>query len=536
MILAYLVLVLVLGGVAAWVLSRWHAEAARWIALATVAVHLAIVVWICLQAGTNSSGEGNGKWLVELHRSWIPQLGVGFDLALDGLSLLLLLLTDVMGITAIAASWTAINERVGFFYFNVLWLLAAMTGVFLAVDLFLFYVSWELMLVPLYFLILVWGHEERRVYAAIKFFIYTQFGGLLMLLAILGLYVLHGRQTGINTFSYDELLGTELPSLAAMWLMLGFAIAFAVKLPVVPFHTWLPDAHAEAPTAGSVLLAGLVLKAGAYGFIRFVWPLFPLAAIAVAPWAMLLGTVSIIYGAVVAFGQTDLKRMVANTSVSHMGFVLLGIFAGNQLGMQGAVVVILAHGLSTGGLFFLAGSLYERLQTRDLTQMGGLWSKMPRMGTAWLIFVLASLGLPGLGNFVGEFLVLLGAFQTNVPIAVLASLGFVVSTAYSLRMMQQVFHGPMTELESRTALPDLSRRESAVMVLLIVLIIWLGVFPQRVLNTSRMTIDGVLKQIPKVPVVLFEADGLPVNHNRQVSITKTAAQPPRTRESNDDAR
>ena len=271
------------------------------------------------------------------------------------------------------------------------------------------------MLVPLYFLTLIWGHKERRIYAAIKFFIYTQVGGLLMLVAILGLYVLHGRQTGVNTFLYDELLGTELSGSAAMWLMLGFVAAFAVKLPVVPLHTWLPDAHTEAPTAGSILLAGLVLKAGAYGFIRFVWPLFPSAALQLAPWAMLLGAVSILYGAVSAFGQTDLKRMVAYTSVSHMGFVLLGVFAGNQLGLQGAVVVILAHGLSTGGLFFLSGSLYERLQTRDLTQMGGLWSQMPRMGTAWLICVLASLGLPGLGNFVGEFFVLLGTFCTMSP-------------------------------------------------------------------------------------------------------------------------
>ncbi len=522
MILAWLILVLILGGLAAWFGSRWHGDAARWIALAALAVHFLLIVCICLQAENGSSDAGDPQWLVVLHRQWIPQLGIGFDLALDGLSLLLLLLTDVLGIAAIVASWKSATERVGFFHFNLLWLLAAMTGVFLAVDLFLFYVFWELMLVPLYFLILIWGHEGR-VHAAIKFFIYTQVGGLLMLLAILGLYVLHGRQTGVHSFLYDELLGTDLSGVAAIWLMLGFVAAFAIKLPVVPFHTWLPDAHTEAPTAGSVLLAGLVLKAGAYGFIRFVWPLFPTAAAEIAPWAMLLGTVSILYGAVVAFGQTDLKRLVAYTSVSHMGFVLLGVFTGNQLGLQGAVVVILAHGLSTGALFVLAGSLYERLHTRDMRQMGGLWSIMPRMGTAWLIFALASLGMPGLGNFVGEFLVLLGAFQVNVPIAVLASLGFVVSTAYSLRMMQYVFYGPMSELETRSTLTDLSRRESALMALLVALIIGLGVFPQPVLDTSRATIHGVLERIHEFSPGRLEAVDMVPMPSQQMLATGTAS-------------
>ncbi|MFQ5730849.1 MAG: NADH-quinone oxidoreductase subunit M [Planctomycetaceae bacterium] len=519
MILAWLILVLVVGGLAAWLVSRWHADWARRLSLAAVAAHLVLLVSLCLQMGTRTPLADDLRWLADLHLPWIAQLGIGFDLALDGLSLLLLLLTDVLGIAAIAASWKAVTDRVGFFHFNLLWLLAAMSGVFLAVDLFLFYVFWELMLVPLYFLILIWGHEGRRVYAAIKFFIYTQVGGLLMLLAILGLHVLHGRQTGVDTFLYDELLGTEPSGPAAMWLMLGFVVAFAVKLPVVPLHTWLPDAHTEAPTAGSVLLAGLVLKAGAYGLIRFVWPLFPAAASDLAPWAMLLGTVSILYGAVMAFGQTDLKRLVAYTSVSHMGFVLLGVFAGNRLGLQGAVVVILAHGLSTGALFILAGNLYERLQTRDLRQMGGLWSKMPRMGTAWLIFALASLGLPGLGNFVGEFLVLLGAFQANVPIAVLATLGFVVSTAYSLLMMQRVFHGSPTPLESRSALPDLSRRESAVMALLVALIVWLGLFPQPVLDTGRATVDGVLERIHEASQTRFEAADAPRTQPPQMIAT-----------------
>jgi NADH-quinone oxidoreductase subunit M len=277
-----------------------------------------------------------------------------------------------------------------------------------------------------------------------------------------------------------------------MLLMLGFFAAFAVKLPAVPFHTWLPDAHTEAPTAGSVILAGLILKAGAYGFLRLLMPLFPEAASQFAPIAMILGVLGILYGALLAFGQTDLKRLVAYTSVSHMGFVLLGIFAWNRLALQGAVVVMLSHGISTGALFILAGGLYDRIKTRDLERMGGLWSDAPRMGGATLVFALASLGLPGLGNFVGEFLVLLGLYQVNAPLAILATLGLIVATVYALWMMQRVFFGARTE---DRPLSDLDLREGAIMAVLIVLIVWLGLFPKTVLNTAQPAL-GALQQTP----------------------------------------
>jgi NADH-quinone oxidoreductase subunit M len=494
MILTGLILWLVVAGLVAWLVGRWGKVWPRWVSLIALLIHLValIAIWIqyLAQEGQFANGQlAAGAWLMQVDVAWIPQLGIRFHLAVDGLSLLMLLLSDLLGIMAVAASWRGIEQRLGFFHLNLLWILAALVGVFLALDLFLFYFFWEMMLVPLYFLIGIWGHE-RRTYATLKFFLFTQASSLLMLLGILGLYFVHGQNTGIYTFSYLELLGTSLPPTLGMLLMLGFLAAFAVKLPAVPFHTWLPDAHTEAPTAGSVILAGLIIKTGAYGFLRLLIPLFPEAASQFASIAMILGVIGILYGSLLAFGQTDLKRLVAYTSVSHMGFVLLGIFAWNQLALQGAVVVMLSHGISTGALFILVGGLYDRIKTRDLERMGGLWSDAPRMGGAAMVFALASLGLPGLGNFVGEFLVLLGVFQVSVPLAILATLGLIVATVYALWMMQRVFFGTKSE---EWPLSDLDLRESAIMAVLIVLIVWLGLFPKTVLSTAQPALE-VLQQ------------------------------------------
>jgi NADH-quinone oxidoreductase subunit M len=329
------------------------------------------------------------------------------------------------------------------------------------------------------FLIAVWGHENR-VYAAIKFFIFTQLSGLLMLLAILALYFLHQCATGVYTFEYTALLGTTLPAGTAMWLMLGFFVAFAVKLPVVPLHTWLPDAHTEAPTAGSVILAGLLLKTGAYGMLRFVLPLFPGAAREFAPVALVLGVIGILYGALVAFGQTDLKRMVAYTSVSHLGFVLLGIFTGNSLALQGAVITMICHGISTGALFVLVGALQERIHSREMSRMGGLWSTIPRFSGSALFFVLASIGLPGLGDFVGEMLVLFGVFQKSVVLASLAALGVLAATFYGVTLIQRAFQGPNV---NQWRLADLVPREGLVVALMAVTLLFLGFYPQPVFRT-----------------------------------------------------
>jgi NADH-quinone oxidoreductase subunit M len=487
MILPWLIVILFVGGLLAWLFGRLHPVWARWISLVALAVNLALGLVLWGRYPDELALSGQNVWLAEVNWSWIPQFGVSFHLAIDGLSLLMVLLTFFLGIMAVLASWSEIQERVGFFHFNLLWVIAGIVGVFLALDLFLFYFFWEVMLVPMYFLISIWGHENR-VYAAIKFFIFTQASGLLMLLAILALVFIHYRQTGNLTFDYTQLLVTPLAATTQVWLMLGFFIAFAVKLPAVPLHTWLPDAHTEAPTAGSVILAGLLLKTGAYGLLRFVIPLFPEAARAFTPVAMVLGVVGILYGAVLAYAQTDVKRLVAYTSVSHLGFVLLGIFAWNELALQGAVMEMICHGISTGGLFILAGGLQHRLHTRELARMGGLWASAPRMGGAAIFFAMASLGLPGLGNFVAEFLVLAGSFQVAPVLTAVATVGLVIATVYSLRLVQHTFYGPNAEGWRVT---DLSARDMVVVVAMMAVLMWLGLYPQAVLDTANPALTRV---------------------------------------------
>ncbi len=487
MILVWLIGILLVGGLLAWIANKWSSELCRWTSLLALAVDFVLIVaqWMSY-SGSVTVAKGS-KWLKVLDWAWIPQFGIRFHLGMDGLSLILIVLTLFLGMLSVLVSWKEIDKRVGFFHFNLMWILAGIVGVFLALDLFLFYFFWEVMLVPMYFLIGIWGHE-RRIYAAFKFFIFTQASGLLMLLAILGLYFIHGQNTGEYTFDYVSLIGTTMDPKIAYSLMLGFLIAFVVKLPVVPVHNWLPDAHTQAPTAGSVILAGLLLKTGAYGIIRFVIPFFPEASQAFAPTAMLLGVISILYGAKLAFAQTDLKRLVAYTSVSHMGFVMLGAFAFNPLGYQGVVMQMITHGISTGALFILVGTLQERIHTRDINQMGGMWPQIPKMGVVGMIFAMASLGLPGLGNFIAEFLVLLGAFKVNMVLTIIASTGLIASAIYSLRIIQRVFHG---EPRKKWNILDYGKREMGIMVPMIIVIIWLGVYPQPVLDTVKPALDRI---------------------------------------------
>jgi len=339
----------------------------------------------------------------------------------------------------------------------------------------------------MYLLIAIWGHEGKA-YASMKFFIFTQLSGLLMLVAILVLVKSHHSATGTYSFSYFELLNTQMDASLAKWLMLGFFIAFVVKLPGFPFHTWLPDAHTQAPTAGSVILAGILLKTGAYGLIRFTVPLFPEAALEFAPIAMILGVAGILYGAFLAFAQTDFKRLVAYSSVSHMGFILLGVFAWNSLALQGAVMQMVAHGFSTAALFMIAGALQQRLHTRDMTQMGGLWHHMPRMGAVALFFALASLGLPGLGNFVAEFLVLLGLFKVSPWMTAAAALGLITAAVYSLILIQKSFFGKPSD---NHRLSDFGALEMIAMAVMIIALIWLGLYPQPVLDVVQPVLDSL---------------------------------------------
>ncbi|WP_447987050.1 NADH-quinone oxidoreductase subunit M [Nitrospira sp. Nam74] len=499
MILVWLIVIPLVAGILAWLTARWSTQAPRWIALAAVALDFILVLAIWIRGTSPGAAGATTVWLAEVDWNWVPRFGIHFHLGVDGLSLLMLVLTFLLGIMSVLCSWTEIREKSGFFHFNLMWMMAGIVGVFLALDLFLFYFTWELMLIPMYFLIAIWGHE-RRIYAAIKFLLFTQLSGLLMLIAILALYVMHHQATGVYTFQYGDLLSTHLMPEAERWIMLGFIIAFAVKLPVFPLHAWLPDAHSEAPTAGSVILAGLLLKTGAYGLLRFVVPLFPNAAQGFTPVALVLAVLGIVYGAVMAFAQTDLKRLVAYTSVSHLGFVLLGIFSWNPLGLQGAVMTMICHGLSTGALFILVGALQERTHTRDMGRMGGLWITIPRLSGAALFFALASLGLPGLGDFVGEFLVLLGSYQISVGITVVAALGILASTFYALRMVQRVFHGENTQ---RWQLPDLSPREALILAPMIVALLWLGLYPQPVLNTFAPAMHN-LQRDANLPAVVWQ--------------------------------
>jgi len=481
MALGWLILLPFAGGVFSWFAGRRSAQASRWIAAAALLADLVLAASIVRTYPALTGTPAGPADTPAFYHEWLPQFGIGFNLALDGLSLLMVLLTLFIGIICVIISRSEIRHRIGLFHMNLLMATAGILGVFLARDLFLFYFFWELMIVPMYFLIAVWGHENRR-YASLKFFIFTQLSGMLMLIAIVGLYFAHGGNTGIYTFDYRQLLGAKIPPAVSIWLMLGFFAAFAVKLPVFLFHTWLPDAHTEAPTAGSVMLAGLLLKTGAYGMIRFMVPLFPESVAAFYYVGAGLAVAGILYGAFMAFSQSDVKRLVAYSSISHMGFVLLGIFTWNEIALQGAVVQMLCHGLSTGGLFILVGAIQERLHTRDIRSMGGLWSSMPRLGGIGMVLAMASLGLPGLGNFVGEFLVLIGAYGKSRLIAGLAALGLVAAAIYSLRFIQGVFHGKVGEREGHS---DAGSVEMLVLSALTAALIFIGVYPQPVLDAAK---------------------------------------------------
>ncbi len=485
MILVWIIAIPMFAGVAGWIAERRYPNAPRWIALAALAADALLLVPIGILGPVFAMPPF--LWWAKFTMPWIPQWGISFAFGVDGLSFLMLALSVFMGVAAVLASWTEIRQRVGFFHFNLLWVLAGITGVFVARDLFLFFFFWEMMLIPMYFLIALWGHENR-MYAAVKFFIFTQLSGLLMLVAIVSLYFIHGKISGVYTFDYATIAGTVLPPQTSFWLFLGFFAAFAVKLPVVPVHSWLPDAHTEAPTAGSVILAGLLLKTGAYGLIRFAIPLCPTGAAQATPIVMGLAVVGILYGAVMAFAQRDLKRLVAYSSISHMGFVLLGIFAWNTTALQGAVMQMICHGIGTGALFILVGVMQERMHTRDIRLMGGLWSTAPRMGGVALFFALASLGLPGLGNFVAEFLILMGAYPAHPIATALAAIGLVLGSIYSLWIVLKVFHGPNALQRN---IRDLVPRELAIMAALMAALVWLGMYPAPVLRTAEPSVKFV---------------------------------------------
>ncbi len=438
---------------------------------------------------------------------WIPSIGISFYVGVDGVSILLIVLTTFIMPVAILSSFTAhvIHERgrERLYYIFMLLLEFAMLGVFMAQDLFMFYIFWEVTLVPMYFLIGIWG-AERRIYAAVKFFLYTMAGSILMLLAILYVGINAGTfsvpditnliQSGQLVFPFSGWLSTQ------SFLFLGFLIAFAIKVPIWPFHSWLPDAHVQSPTAGSVILAGVLLKLGGYGIIRFCLPLFPQAAVAWAPFVATLAVIGIIYGAWVTYAQTDVKKLVAYSSVSHMGFVILGIFALNSIGIQGAILQMINHGVSTGGLFLLVGVLYERRHTKDMAAYGGIWKVLPVFGGLSLVITLSSMGLPGLNGFVGEFTILMGAFGSQTLgfyFALFATLGVILAAVYMLYMYQKVFMGDVTHEENKH-LEGLKWQETAVLVAMIVVIIWIGVQPKTFFDSMGPAVTQVAQNVHNV--------------------------------------
>jgi len=410
-----------------------------------------------------------------ISRSWLPDWGINYSLGIDGISLLMVMLTNLLTPLAILASFNYIQEHQKAFYASMLALQTGMLGVFASLDVFLFYVFWEAMLIPMYFLIGVWG-GQRRIYAALKFFIYTMLGSVLMLAAIIFVCLAHKEQFGAYSFSLFELYRTTFSLKAQLWLFAAFALAFAIKVPLFPFHTWLPDAHVEAPTAGSVLLAGVLLKMGVYGYLRFAVPLFPAAAQSFAPWLAGLGVIGVIYGSLVAWSQPDMKKMVAYSSVAHMGLIMLGIAAFEPAAVSGAVLQMVNHGLSTGALFLLVGVLYERRHTRLIEDYGGLAKVMPGFSAVFMIVTLSSIGLPGLNGFVGEFLLLFGSFKIYPWLAAAAVSGVILSAVYMLGMYQRVVFGPVRHEENRR-LPDLSAREWSYLLPLVLFIIFIGVYP-----------------------------------------------------------
>ena len=549
-----------IAGSLCWLVEKVNNRLPRWIAL----IGMLLTFALSLQMWHAGSFAGMSEqviapqtpvpWMAEFVLPWIPIFGISFHLALDGMSLLMVALTALLGIMAVGCSWNEIQRRVGFFHLNLLWSLGGVIGVFLAIDMFLFFFFWEMMLVPIYFLIAIWGHDaiggKTKEYAATKFFIYTQASGLIMLVGILLLVIIHYSNTQLLSFNYEDLLGTPL----GPWeypLMLCFFIGFAVKLPVMPFHGWLPDAHAQAPTAGSVDLAGILIKTAAYGLIRFVLPLFPNASHDFAPIAMTLGTIGIFYGAWLAFMQTDVKRLLAYTSISHMGFVVLAIYAGTLLSLQGLMIQMLAHGLSSAALFIMAGQLYERMHTRDLRLMGGMWGEFRYYAPLLMFFCASLLGIPGTGNFIGEFLILMGTFAQYPVYVVLATFSLVLAGLYSLILIYRALFGdnnveqiaaeqarihahheaaleqhavgpvgasvPNTALVSQSAqelvplstsgavatvptalmpitpqrVRDLDKREISLLLVLAAGLVWLGLYPQPMLDTSSQTMQWI---------------------------------------------
>jgi NADH-quinone oxidoreductase subunit M len=529
-ILSIILFTPLVGAILLLFVPKENKDAIRWIAnlfgMLGFVVSLPLVPWFW------ALKERSGFQFVEgSPNNWIPSIGAGYVLGIDGISFLLIMLTTLLGAISILSSWEAIQDRCKEYYAWFLVLQTGMLGVFMANDFFLFFVFWEAMLVPMYLLIGIWG-GPRKLYAAIKFFLYTLFGSVLMLLGIIFLYFHHHTLTGVYTFSLTELYATapKIAGPAAIWLFFAFFLGFAIKVPMFPFHTWLPDAHVEAPTAGSVILAGVLLKMGTYGFLRFSLPFFP--AVAMTPWVrslvVTLSLIGIIYGALVSLVQKDMKKLVAYSSVSHLGFCTLGIFALSPLGISGSVIQQINHGISTGALFLIVGILYERRHTREISEYGGISNIMPMYATVALIMFMSSMGLPLLNGFVGEFTILQGTFMENKWWAAWAAPGVILAAAYLLWLYQRVFFGK-NENPKNALLKDLSAREMATFVPLVVLAFAIGLYPKPLFQILAVPVNNLVATIrPDYPGVTKPVVAGEPAKTEQPAVVTPAAEPQKT--------
>ena len=468
--------------------NRQRENLIKWIA--NIFVGLGFLVSLPLWFWYDSE---DASWQFVEQADWIPSIGAQYFLAVDGFSTLLILLTTLMGVIAVLSSWTAITMRVKEYYIFLLALQTGMLGAFMALDFLLFFLFWEVMLVPMYFLIAIWG-SDNRLYSAIKFFLFTLIGSVVMLLGILAVYFYHYDVTGVYTFDITRFHELNIPFNTQWWIFLAFFLGFAVKVPMFPFHTWLPDAHTDAPTAGSVILAAVLLKMGTYGFIRFSLPILPDATVAFVPWVVGLSIVGIVYGALVAMAQRDWKRLVAYSSVSHMGMVMLGMFALTPVGITGSIVHQLNHGISTGALFLIVGIVYERRHTRLIADYGGLSKVMPVYAAIFLIMMMSSIGLPTLNGFIGEVLILQGVFVVSWVWAAVAASGIVLGAAYMLWLYQRTMFGNITNPDNEK-LSDLSVREFATFVPLLILAVWIGLYPKPFLDRLETSVDRVVARV-----------------------------------------
>ncbi len=475
----------------------------RWAALGVAAADFLLSLYLPAQFDSSPSASlrtSNPGMQFSAAVPWIESLGIYYRVGADGISLFLVLLTTFLSVLVIYSTFNSITEKVRGFYISYLLLQTGMLGVFVALDLFLFYVFWEAMLVPMYFLIGIWG-GPRKIYATIKFVLFTMFGSLLMLVAILALYFFNQAETGKWSFNLFDFYQLGLPPNLQIWLFAAFALAFAIKVPMFPFHTWLPDAHVEAPTAGSVILAGVLLKMGTYGFLRFLFPIFPNATFQFIPLLSVLSIIGIIYGALMAMVQKDIKSLVAFSSVSHLGFVTLGLLAMNIQGWQGGMLQMLNHGISTGALFLLVGMIYERRHTRRIDDFGGLTKVVPVFAVFFMIITLSSIGLPGTNGFVGEFLILVGAFRSNPVYAAFATTGVILSAVYMLWMFQRVMFGEVKN-QANAGLTDLTWAEKAVLAPLVVFVFWIGIYPNSFLRRMEGSLNNLLNQVNRRETVL----------------------------------